>query len=301
MKVCIPVVTPEGLSSHIEADPGAARYLQLHDLELQSFEEIDLAVDAPAHSFDAVFCTKISRHVFQALRERGVDVYLCDAETVAEALGEFRSGSMVRIPDEVVRNPGGCGGGGCKGHGAEGHGHSHGSGDGASDSTSCACSGGCHGQDASEHAHEHGGSCGGQSGEASRGCGGGSCGCGSSETRLSGAQEQRPRTEVLKIAVTSQNRKSITEHAGKCRKFWIYETQDGRVLGKSLLELSIEQSLHEWNSSEVHPLSEVDVLITGSAGDGVKNRLANWGVETIVTEQSDVDTAIASFLATGSC
>lgn len=297
MKVCIPVVSLEGLSSYIEADPGSARYLQFHDLELQSFEEIDLASEAPAQSFDAVFCTRISRHVFQALRERGVDVYLCDAETVGEALGEFRSGSMVRIPDEVVRNSGGCGGGGCKGHGAEGSEHSHGCHDGAAVSTTCACDGGCHGQEADGDRHAAAGG----AGEESHGCGGGSCGCGGSGTKPSGLKEQRPRTEVLKIAVTSQNRKTITEHAGKCRKFWIYEMQGGEVTGKSLLELSIDQSLHEWNSSEVHPLSGVDVLITGSAGDGVKNRLANWGIETIVTEQTDVDTAIALFLATGSC
>ncbi|HAN73627.1 MAG TPA: dinitrogenase iron-molybdenum cofactor biosynthesis protein, partial [Planktothrix sp. UBA8402] len=26
----------------------------------------------------------------------------------------------------------------------------------------------------------------------------------------------------MKIAVTSQNKTSITEHSGHCRKFWIY-------------------------------------------------------------------------------
>jgi hypothetical protein len=30
----------------------------------------------------------------------------------------------------------------------------------------------------------------------------------------------------MKIAVTSQNRKTITSHAGKCRKFWVYEVED---------------------------------------------------------------------------
>jgi predicted Fe-Mo cluster-binding NifX family protein len=30
----------------------------------------------------------------------------------------------------------------------------------------------------------------------------------------------------MKIAVASQNKTAITEHAGHCRKFWIYETKE---------------------------------------------------------------------------
>jgi len=33
----------------------------------------------------------------------------------------------------------------------------------------------------------------------------------------------------MKIAVTSQNRREITRHAGKCSKFWIYEVSDGKI------------------------------------------------------------------------
>ncbi len=97
--------------------------------------------------------------------------------------------------------------------------------------------------------------------------------------------------------MTCQNRKTVTEHAGKCRKFWIYETRDGKVVDKSLLELPLEQSLHEWNASGKHPLESVDVLITASAGDGMRSRLAAWGIETVVTRQTDPDAVVASFLA----
>ena len=45
----------------------------------------------------------------------------------------------------------------------------------------------------------------------------------------------------MKIAVTSQNRKTITGHAGKCRKFWIYEIVDKKVVDNTLLELALEQ------------------------------------------------------------
>jgi predicted Fe-Mo cluster-binding NifX family protein len=49
----------------------------------------------------------------------------------------------------------------------------------------------------------------------------------------------------MRIAVASQNRKTVTGHAGKCRKFWIYDTDGAEVLGKILLELPMEQSFHE--------------------------------------------------------
>ena len=37
----------------------------------------------------------------------------------------------------------------------------------------------------------------------------------------------------MKIAVTSQNRKTVTGHAGKCRKFWIYEVEGSAVISKN--------------------------------------------------------------------
>ncbi len=36
----------------------------------------------------------------------------------------------------------------------------------------------------------------------------------------------------MRIAVTSQNRREITAHAGKCRFFWIYDCQENIVTTK---------------------------------------------------------------------
>ena len=279
MKICIPVVHPEGLSSVIEADPAEARFLHFFNLEDQSFVELDLSThDGPVMDFDAVICARVNRQVFLALRQRGVEVFLSDALTVQVALDEFSSGEIFRIPDEAGESVGGCAGG---------------------------CGGGCHGHD--EH-NSSGAGC--HSGSVDTGHGGGGCasGCGGhGETQgrcCSGtgqghatAAAPRRRAGSLRIAVTCQNRKTVTEHAGKCRKFWIYEARDGKVVDKSLLELPLEQSLHEWNASGKHPLESVDVLITASAGDGMRSRLAAWGIETVVTRQTDPDAVVASFLA----
>ena len=103
--------------------------------------------------------------------------------------------------------------------------------------------------------------------------------------------------ESFKVAVCSQNRKAVTEHAGKCRKFWVYDIEQGRVVGRSLLELSIEQSFHEAKEGQAHPLDEVDVLITGSIGGGLQQRLRQRGILGVVTTETDLDQAVADFLA----
>jgi predicted Fe-Mo cluster-binding NifX family protein len=68
----------------------------------------------------------------------------------------------------------------------------------------------------------------------------------------------------MKIAVTSQNRRDITGHAGRCRRF--------RVFG-------------------------VDVLIAGGIGSGLQARLARKGIEAVVTTETDPDRAVALWLA----
>ena len=100
----------------------------------------------------------------------------------------------------------------------------------------------------------------------------------------------------MKIAVTSQNRRTITEHAGKCRKFWIYDTEWGQIAGKTLLELPIEQSFHESSPHEPHPLDGVQVLIAGSMGPGLSRRLAAKGITALTTPETDPDRAVAAYL-----
>jgi predicted Fe-Mo cluster-binding NifX family protein len=100
----------------------------------------------------------------------------------------------------------------------------------------------------------------------------------------------------MRIAVTSQNRKSITNHAGKCRNFWIYDVNHGDLGNRVLLELPLEQSLHASHGLAAHPLDSVDVLIAGSMGEGLFNRLAEHGVQPVITNEQDPDVAVVKLL-----
>ncbi len=100
----------------------------------------------------------------------------------------------------------------------------------------------------------------------------------------------------MKIAVTSQNKTSITEHAGHCQKFWIYETKDGEIIEKKLVELSADQSFHHCSSNEPHPLDDVQVLISGSMGPGLMRRLERKGIEGVIAKETDLDRAVKAYL-----
>jgi predicted Fe-Mo cluster-binding NifX family protein len=100
----------------------------------------------------------------------------------------------------------------------------------------------------------------------------------------------------MKIAVTSQNQRTITGHAGRCRKFWIFNTKDSEISDKELLELPQEQSLHESANQASHPLYQVDVLIAGSMGQGLVTRLERKGIKWAITEENEPEKAVLLYL-----
>ena len=100
----------------------------------------------------------------------------------------------------------------------------------------------------------------------------------------------------MKIAVASQNRREITGHTGRCRKFWIYEIENGTVYSKQLLELPKEQSFHDSSPHDASPLDEVQVLIAGGMGTGLERRLQNKGIKPLNTTETNPDKAVESYL-----
>lgn len=100
----------------------------------------------------------------------------------------------------------------------------------------------------------------------------------------------------MKIAVSSQNRKTVTKHAGKCRKFWIYEVKGRQVVNKTLLELPLAQSFRACAPGSTHPLDEVNVLITGGIGTGLYHRFKQKGVLAVPTTEIDPDRAVTAWL-----
>ena len=93
----------------------------------------------------------------------------------------------------------------------------------------------------------------------------------------------------MRIAVTSQNFKTITGHAGKTRRFLIYELDNaGQMREIDRLDLPAVMSLHEYQGED-HPLFRLGLTawVTQGAGTGFVQRLARYGIQVHVTSESD--------------
>ena len=105
----------------------------------------------------------------------------------------------------------------------------------------------------------------------------------------------------MKIAVTSQNRRTVSGHAGKCTRFYIFDINDKKeVERKELFELDPEMMLHNHfhgpNPEAHHPLFDMDVIITGDMGAGFPVKMKSKGIQALMTDVTDVDEVIKKAL-----
>lgn len=100
----------------------------------------------------------------------------------------------------------------------------------------------------------------------------------------------------MKIGVTSQNFRTITGHAGKTRRFLVYESSQAEIREIERLDLPKEMSVHEFRGDR-HPLDALDVLIVGSCGQGFMRRMAARGVRVFATSETDPSRAVSGVVA----
>lgn len=102
----------------------------------------------------------------------------------------------------------------------------------------------------------------------------------------------------MKIAISSQNRRSVTAHAGRCRRFWLYDVREGgTVAARELVELDKSQTLHELAPEIPDALRSVDVLLSAGMCDRLVARLGRYGISARQTDCSDPESALRAFLA----
>ncbi|MBB4304995.1 putative Fe-Mo cluster-binding NifX family protein [Rhodobium orientis] len=92
----------------------------------------------------------------------------------------------------------------------------------------------------------------------------------------------------MRIAVTSQNFRTITPHAGKTRRFMIFLADGAEppvVVDK--LDLPKDQSIHETAFDAPHPIDVVDVVVTQSCGSGFRRKMDARGIRVVETSETD--------------
>lgn len=101
----------------------------------------------------------------------------------------------------------------------------------------------------------------------------------------------------MKIAVTSQNFRNVTGHAGKSRRFIIYDVGSPCDKPKMVwLDLPMQMAFHDFNGDR-HPLDEMDMIVTASAGPGFISGMAQRGIRVIISEEKDPDQAVRGCLS----
>jgi len=98
----------------------------------------------------------------------------------------------------------------------------------------------------------------------------------------------------MKIAVTSENHHSVTDHAGRCSKFWVYQTEYADIVKKQRIELPAGQCFHDSNLPEL--LNDINVLISGGMAGDLRYRLKQQGIQAVVTQETDPDRAVNAWL-----
>jgi len=105
----------------------------------------------------------------------------------------------------------------------------------------------------------------------------------------------------IKVAITAQNRKSISSHAGACRNYHIYTIDGNGNYKKELVELAKNESLmftfHEDTSENPkNYIFDMNFLLTQGIGQGGANKLAAQNVTALVIKETDPDIAIQKFI-----
>lgn len=100
----------------------------------------------------------------------------------------------------------------------------------------------------------------------------------------------------MKIAMSSQNLRNITGHAGMCRNFLLFDVQEREVTLLKPVQLTREQTFHELQDATAHPLDGVEMLISGGMGQGLFAKLLRRGIRPFITQETDPLRAIQGVL-----
>ncbi|HTH16414.1 MAG TPA: NifB/NifX family molybdenum-iron cluster-binding protein [Magnetospirillum sp.] len=102
----------------------------------------------------------------------------------------------------------------------------------------------------------------------------------------------------MKVAVASSDFAKVAGHAGRARKWLVYEVgEDGSFTPPQRIELEAGNVFHYAEDGRPHPLDGIDALIANSAGDGFLKNMEKRGIRPILTAESNPDKAVRDLLA----
>ena len=105
----------------------------------------------------------------------------------------------------------------------------------------------------------------------------------------------------MKIAVPTKDWVAVSGHAGQARRWLVYDLTDqgaaGPLPAPTRVELANEQLFHHFRDDGPHPLDGVEIVLTGSAGDGFVRHMKQRGADVLLTGETDPALALAHIVA----
>ncbi len=120
----------------------------------------------------------------------------------------------------------------------------------------------------------------------------------------------------MKIAVVSEDRKTVSQHFGRAPYYVVLTVDGDKVIGSEIRSKAghhdagghhgtehagqphgFDAASQATHASMVANISDCQVLIAGGMGWGAQQSLKRTGIETVVTEVQDIDQAIKLYLA----
>jgi predicted Fe-Mo cluster-binding NifX family protein len=102
-----------------------------------------------------------------------------------------------------------------------------------------------------------------------------------------------------KVAITVQNKRTISEHAGRCKNYLIYTIENSEVTQKYLLELTEEETLHNLfhnGNAGASILFDMNIILTRGIGQGAINKLASHNIVCLKVDEKDPEQAIEKLI-----
>ena len=111
----------------------------------------------------------------------------------------------------------------------------------------------------------------------------------------------------MKIAVASDDQKSICGHVGRCQGFLVYEIKDKAVVRREYRENDFtnhakgEEHDHHTGAGISHPwlqqsLNDCQAIISMGMGRRLWDDMATLKMEPVITDVEDADKAVALYL-----
>jgi predicted Fe-Mo cluster-binding NifX family protein len=121
----------------------------------------------------------------------------------------------------------------------------------------------------------------------------------------------------MKIAVITDDFKTISAHFGRAEYYQVFTVEDGKIIGKEPRPKAYhgqfgehEGSMHQAgeghgsspaaenrHASMMDPIRDCEVLLAGGMGTGAHNSLTARNIHPILTDIQDIQQAVEAYLA----